>query len=227
MGKTFLDMYKHDDNIIRFQGQVTYNTTEEKKVVIDGETYVNKKNVQKTLTIEDMRKDEWINLHFGIFEYHIPGYGNIAKIEYNSVFYRDLADMCKPPKYCSGSTNSYVNNILVADSYGLIDSVVKRVYTGKNEYKREDVIWDEIMRSLEVEICINDYGWNNGLFVTVSLEDFLKFNHKEVDPYLVDLFRKKGVSLKSKNELNKAESLILNKINYETSKQQKFSSLSF
>ncbi len=100
--KTKMEMYL-DKDTIRFKGVVAYREEETKEIVVDGEVYRNKKTVSKCITIEDMRKDEWMNLHFQTFEYELPGFGVIAKIEDNNVFYKSLADMSRPKKYFNQS----------------------------------------------------------------------------------------------------------------------------
>jgi hypothetical protein len=219
MNKTRTDMYLSDDGVIKFKGEIHYTEEETKEVIIDGEKYINEKSISKVSTVDELRLDEWKNAHFYKISYILPGFGKIAEVEENNVFYRSLTDMSKPPKYCSGSENDYVNTLLVAHAYGLVNPVVKRVYTGSDKYGNMQDVWKEIMRSMEVEICIDCYGWNNALYATVDLMDFMKFNHEETDTFLIDLFKNNGVNLKSKNELHKTQKLITNKINYETSKQ--------
>lgn len=223
MSKNNILMYRDSDGIIKFKGEIRYREPHIKEVIIDGEKYTNTSTVNKVVTVEEMRSDEWMGFHFKTYDYDLKGFGSILKIEDNSVFYSNLSELCNMDgdfKYVGSSENQYVNRLLKAFKYGFVNPVVKNICTGRIEHFNEYTTWSYIMHYLEVEICIYEYGWNNGLFVSVSLEDFItKFNHNETDDRLIDLFMKKGINLKSKNDFNKIQSLIKNKISYETSKQ--------
>jgi len=167
--------YKVENNIVEFTGSFPYWKHVSKSVVVDGVTYTNERYEDAVMNVSDMDQ-----IYFSVSRYDLPFLNYYMAIKDSSQFTHSLLRQY----YGHKSDNKTVNAWLFLFDEGLIDKRVLNVYTNK---LHEWYLFDE---KSTVPLMIYSYGFNNGLFVNVSLRTFLTIKDKSTILNIDSLSRK-------------------------------------
>ena len=208
-------MQKLKSGLLRFNGTLSYWVSEDKYVEVEGETYTKTTRSEVITTLSKMRKEK--DRYFHNYEYEFDMLDTTLEIEeYSGFSYSSLSKMARRSY---GSENKYVMALECAEENDLLPNKIVSISTGKTERRYNQDTLREIMRTLKVWVRLYDYGFNNSVYYSVSLEDFFEVPYDRIPENLSELFLKNGVNLKAKNKVNEIVKLINKKQQYETSKQ--------
>tara|TARA_R100001443_G_scaffold28278_1_gene41425 strand:- start:354 stop:1385 length:1032 start_codon:yes stop_codon:yes gene_type:complete len=199
-GLTKEDIIVKEDNFIEVKESVAVHwrnrqPKETKEIEVDGEIY---SRVVKKSYIHD------------VYAFWMPDIEYWATIaEY--VFNFELLDLEYKFRECVGVKYQYrmsdsddINCIRNLFELGVLDKRIIDVRGGKFEfsrYKEKDFINAlEIGNIYDIEINLNiyEYGWQNYLYYTISLDTFFKINGKKIkniEPYYIKMFQDLGLNL--------------------------------
>jgi len=213
-----IEMSKTSNNRIEFIGDIEYTTSGYKKIEHEGEVYTKEVITSHKKTIAELKKENKHSFYDREYDFEELGYSIV--VEDCNMFYNSLSSKIGNIIY---SENDYVRAICYAFENGFLDERIKDVFTGKTDYYHK---WDSIIHHLEVRFPLVNYGFNNTVYYSISIETLLSLPFENIPKDLVDLFKKNGVNIKSENINNTLIKLINKKVDYETSKQQKFNRFS-
>lgn len=178
-----LQLVKIDDNNFKFDGVIKYSESEFKSVEVDGEVYTKTNYIQREIKASELNESfKWIRtVEFKELEYYV-------NIEDSYMFTNGLSDTL-PTNH---STNDYVNLIMNLFDTGMMDKRISRISTTKNtKYlntfskfgsdKRNHESFKNILETMEVEIIFYYYGFNNVMYYTIKLEDFVNVKYELID----------------------------------------------
>ena len=213
-----MELIKLSNDRLGFKGSIEYYITEFKHIEYDGERYTREVKTLVNKTVEELRVES--EHYFNDIEYSFNEIDYKLSIEEYSGFTRPLSNGLRGLFY---SENQYVNCICKAFELGFLDKRITNVYSGKTQ-RRYD--WNDIISNMEVSIPFIEYGFNNSVYYTISIETLLNIPIKKIPENLLELFKKNGIDLNSNNINNILIKLINKKVDYETSKQQKSNRIS-
>jgi hypothetical protein len=197
-----VELYQDDDGVFRFKGKIHLITEETKSVVVDGETYTKSHRYEKEFDLEELK----ITTNIQSYDFELLNY--TVSIEDSS--YYNYMNRAFRVEY---SKDQYVNNIIILHRKKLLDPRIKSIYTSKNRAFQCGMDWESILRNSQVPIEMFEYGWNNSLYYTIGIQDLFEMDYKSIPKEIVDIFSNNGVSLRSKNEIEKIIRFTNQKIN--------------
>lgn len=206
-------MIKLKSGLIRFNGSISYWTTDYKTVEVDGETYTKTSRREVETTLAKMRVNESNKMHFHNYEYDFDLLDVKLKIEeYSGWTYGSLST--KASRY-DGSQNGYVRAIQCAKEFNLLPDVITNIYTDKTtgvDYYHSGDEFQRILKSMEVTIRLCDYGFNNSIYYKIKLKDFFNIPFDRIPDRLKDIFSENGINLKAKNKVNEVAKILTKKV---------------
>lgn len=198
-------------NKLGYKGFVNYTETQYKSIEYDGETYTKRIVIDKEKTIDELLLEK--PQYFYEDKYNFKELDYEMCIEEYRGFTRPLSKGLRKIIY---SENPQVNAIIHACKGGFLDNRILDIFTSKQRY--DSNTWQNIMFNLQIDLPLFNYGFNNCVFYTISIKNFLELKIDKIPNFYIELFNKKGIDLTSNNTYNKVVKLINKKIDYETSK---------
>lgn len=203
-------------NTVYVSGEIEYFKPVRRSVVVDGVTYYNNYNDIITEDISNLMDDDCLFAEYlgiqGLFDLNIRtaimgGY------------------VVLPQRF---SENNYANIYHNINYYKLFPPIVKGMSHGKGRG-----MWDDIVYKGNIDIMVLSYGFNNNIWVQVSMYDFLRMEteHRRqvanIDRIEYYFKRKYNFSVKENITTDKLIRFFNQKINekHETRKQQIATSL--
>lgn len=197
-----LKMIKVSDTFLSHTGEFQYLKEFTKRVEVDGEIYTNTKREFTKTTFEEAKKTHEIYN----FEYDFNELGLNYVIE----------DFNNCAVYNSYSENQYVARLRTAFENNFLDARIKSIHTCKTRsydiFPQEKIgsyhdnrhIVQEICKNKEVNFALYDYGFNNTLYYSVSLETFVQIDYDLYPNNLKVLFKE----FKNKDAVQRANYLL-------------------
>lgn len=187
-----VELYQDTDGVFKFRGGIKLWATETKSVIVDGETYTKERMYEKFYDLEELKHTTSIQTYdFELLNYSV-------RIEDSN--YYNYTQRAFRVEY---SKDQYVNNIISLHRKKILDPRIKSIYTSKRHNSICGMEWRSILRNSRVPIEMFEYGWNNSLYYTISVEDLFQMDYKSIPKEIVEEFSNNGVSLRSKNEFEK------------------------
>jgi len=199
-----MKLIKSKDGNIIFDGKKSYWYHEYKSVIVDGEVYEKTKCVDVTKHISEIRKEEKSKFYFNEWDFPMIDYK--AKIENTTFFYGGITTNT------IYSERNDINNLICAFKEGLLDPRIKKISIGK-DHRNWKYEWDDIIDNMMVTIDIGGYGWNNSIYASFDLRDFIGFNPDSIADYRVkEVFKKNGIELGTELNYKQVLKLLTKKI---------------
>ena len=179
-----VDLKQIGENEYRVCGYIDVFCREEKEIVVDGERYVNTKCFDKKIILEEefLKKDNkdykyrWYCEEIDDFD--IVGIPKIKIWDWRGI-YGGAVNLLRSEKNNLYSENKSINLLIyLAGELGIDVSTGSCLYLPNMEaFERR------LLKDFEIEIMICDYGFNNGLFVTIPYIDLINMNFNKIDEF--------------------------------------------
>jgi hypothetical protein len=193
-------MIKVNENFLSHKGEFEYLKDIVKTTEVSGENYTNTKREIVKTNFEDARKTHFIHE----YEY-----------EFKELNYKiTIEDFNNCAISSSFSENTYVARLRTAFENKFLDKRIKDIEACKNNdydvfpyyhsFKNNSFLIQEICRSKEVNFVITDYGFNNCIYYSVTLETFVQMDYELYPRKLKEVFKE----FKNKNPIERANYLL-------------------
>lgn len=207
-----IKLIKHSENLLKYEGTVKYTQSNTESIAFEGKTYFNTTTIDKETTIETLRQDNAMFFFNHIYNFNLIDYN--IQIEDYSGLSNNLSIISD--KY-QGSTNSYVSAIIQAFDEGLLDSRINSVFSGKKDYynyypRYYSEQLNEILNSMEINIPMYTYGFNNVLYYTISVRTLFDVDSSLIPDNIKKMFLTKDIYIDSKNKLKEVQKLLIKKV---------------
>jgi hypothetical protein len=204
-----IELIRGDNDLFLFNGDIEYCIPKTTYKDFQGVTYANTVYEDIKSTIYELRKKRPYSFYTSMYNFELLKF----KIRIEDRIDNSFA---KVPPFVNYSENNRVNLIIYAFNKGLLDSRIKSVFSGKSDqfyyypinYKKD---WMYILKTLEVNIPLFYYGFNNAVYYKISLETLLNCDSELIPEDIFNIFKRFDINLSSTNILQQVTNLLIQK----------------
>jgi hypothetical protein len=178
MSETVKEIIKITDNIYRVSG-ITNVVVPEKEIEIDGVIYVERNRRTERFDLDKYwveHPDKWYTRDFSELSFLL---GNI-KVFFPAIFYDDIITDSIHINYAQNLTAKFISHIIEDHGIGKKYNIWQ-VKTRK-DYGYPDQLYKNLIENTLVEFPIYAYGWNNVLYLSFTIYDFLRLDLTKLSP---------------------------------------------